>query len=163
MTPSVELRDVLILLTTAILVVSIFRHLRTSAVLGYLVAGALVGPHGLGLLQAQGVTVLAEFGVVFLLFAIGLELSLERLASLRRYLGLGASEVVVTTLVLWAAIRATGIKTSPSLILASGLRSPLPPSYCRCWSSAGRWAPARDEPPLAYSCCRIWPSFRFSP
>lgn len=118
----VELRDVLIILIAAVVVVSVFRRLRASAVLGYLVAGAIIGPQGLGLLSAEGITtVLAEFGVVFLLFAIGLELSIERLKSLRRFLGLGAVQVVATTLVLWAALVAMDQNTSAALILASGL------------------------------------------
>jgi monovalent cation:H+ antiporter-2, CPA2 family len=121
MSQSIELRDVLIILIAAIIVVSLFRRLRASAVLGYLVAGALVGPHGLGLVGGQGVTsVLAEFGVVFLLFAIGLELSIERLASLRRYLSLGAAQVFTTTLVFWGALSAFGLENGAALIIASG-------------------------------------------
>jgi CPA2 family monovalent cation:H+ antiporter-2 len=73
------------------------------------------------LVATEGVTgILAEFGVVFLLFAIGLELSFERLASLRRYLALGAAQIVATTLVLWALVAALGIEIRAALILASG-------------------------------------------
>jgi CPA2 family monovalent cation:H+ antiporter-2 len=122
MTPSVPLRDVLIILIAAIAVVSVFRRLQASAVLGYLVAGALIGPSGLNLLEDAGAaSVLAQFGVVFLLFSIGLELSVERLAALRRYVfGLGATQVVATTLVFWAGLRIIGLGTGEALILGAG-------------------------------------------
>jgi CPA2 family monovalent cation:H+ antiporter-2 len=120
---SVQLRDFLIILIAAVAVVSIFRRLRASAVLGYLVSGALIGPNGLGFLQDLGtIAILAQFGVIFLLFSIGLELSLERLAALRRYVfGLGAAQVVGTSLLFWATLRAIGLENSAALILGAGL------------------------------------------
>jgi monovalent cation:H+ antiporter-2, CPA2 family len=119
---SAQLADVLIVLIAAVAIVSLFRRLRGSAVLGYLIAGALIGPHGLDLLENAGATaVVAQFGVVFLLFAIGLELSVDRLLSLRRYVfGLGAGQVVVTTLLFWTALRWAGIESASALILATG-------------------------------------------
>ena len=66
---SEHLQDFLIILIAAVAVVSLFRRLRASAVLGYLVAGALIGPNGLALLQDVAATaVLGQLGVVFLLF-----------------------------------------------------------------------------------------------
>ncbi|MEM8744385.1 MAG: cation:proton antiporter, partial [Pseudomonadota bacterium] len=80
------LYDVLIFLVAAVLIVPALGRLKTSPVLGYLTAGILVGPHGLALIrESGGAHTLAEFGVVFLLFMIGLELSIERLRSLARY------------------------------------------------------------------------------
>ncbi len=92
------LYDVLIFLMAAVVVVPAFRRLRTSPVLGYLAAGILVGPHGLAVIRdSESAHTLAEFGVVFLLFMIGLEFSVERLRSLGRYVfGLGALQVTVT-------------------------------------------------------------------
>ena len=123
MPDSVQLRDVLVILLAAVVVVSVFRRLRASAVLGYLVAGALIGPHSLGLIRDVGATaILGQFGVVFLLFSIGLELSIERLVALRRYVfGLGATQVVVTTLIFWAVLRALGLDGGAALIVGSGL------------------------------------------
>jgi len=123
MPESVQLRDVLVILLAAVVVVSVFRRLRASAVLGYLVAGALIGPHGLGLIRDVGATaILGQFGLVFLLFSIGLELSIERLVALRRYVfGLGAAQVVVTTLIFWAVLRALGLDGGAALIVGSGL------------------------------------------
>src|SRR3990172_5140711 len=123
MPESVQLRDVLVILLAAVVVVSVFRRLRASAVLGYLVAGVLIGPHSLGLIRDVGATaILGQFGVVFLLFSIGLELSIERLVALRRYVfGLGAAQVLVTALVFWAVLRALGLDGGAALIVGSGL------------------------------------------
>ena len=120
---SEHLQDFLIILIAAVAVVSLFRRLRASAVLGYLVAGALIGPHGLALLQdVRATAVLGQFGVVFLLFSIGLELSIDRLVGLRRYaFGLGVAQVVVTALVLWFLLQALGLDRGAALIVGSGL------------------------------------------
>jgi CPA2 family monovalent cation:H+ antiporter-2 len=110
MTPHVEpgaYKDVVLFLATAGVVVPLFRRWKLSPILGFLGAGVLLGPFGLGALTSRApwlsvltignpdeVAQLAEFGVVFLLFMIGLELSWERLRSLRRYVfGLGAAQV----------------------------------------------------------------------
>ncbi len=121
--PSVHLKDLLIILAAAAIVVPLFRRLRASAVLGYLVAGTAIGPHALGLIRdTEAAEVLAQFGVVFLLFSIGLSLSLARLTALRRYVfGLGSAQVAVTGLVLWALLRLTGLTSSVALVLAGGL------------------------------------------
>jgi CPA2 family monovalent cation:H+ antiporter-2 len=121
-TESADLRDILVVLLAAVAVVPVFRRMGASAVLGYLVAGALVGPPGLDLVDIDGTAVLAQFGVVFLLFSIGLELSVERLSRLRRYVfGLGTAQVTVTTLLLWLALRALGVERGPALVLGGGL------------------------------------------
>jgi monovalent cation:H+ antiporter-2, CPA2 family len=123
MTESVHLRDLLIILLAAIAVVPLFRRLRASAVLGYLVAGALIGPFGLSLIADVGATsVLAQFGVVFLLFYLGLSLSTERLTALRRYVfGLGTAQVLATGLTLWGIFRLLGIDSAAALVLGGGL------------------------------------------
>jgi CPA2 family monovalent cation:H+ antiporter-2 len=123
MTPSADLRDLLIILLAAVAVVPLFRRLHASAVLGYLVAGTLIGPFGLGLIrEVGGVGVLAQFGVVFLLFSIGLSLSIERLTSLRRYVfGLGVAQVLVTSTALWAILRLLGLDSPAALVLGGGL------------------------------------------
>lgn len=111
--------DIVLFLATAGVVVPIFRRLGLSPVLAFLGAGVALGPHGLGALQEQflwlryftiknstSMAQLAEFGVVFLLFLIGLELSWERLWTMRRLVfGLGGSQVVLCT----AAIACTGL------------------------------------------------------
>ncbi len=91
----------LILLVAAVLGVVAFRMMHLPPMLGYLSVGILIGPHALGLASNSPAThTLAEFGVVFLMFSIGLEFSLPKLKSMRRNVfGLGMAQVVVTILV----------------------------------------------------------------
>ena len=93
---------VLALLAGAVLVVGIFRSLNLPPVLGYLMVGAAVGPHAMNLMaDASGARYLAEFGVVFLMFTIGLEFSLPRLFSMKRIVfGLGAFQVLASILLV---------------------------------------------------------------
>lgn len=117
------LRPTLIILAAAILVVPLFRRLRITPVLGYLLAGLLIGPHALGLIHdTHAVEALAEFGVVFLLFAIGLELSLDRLLAMRRHVfGMGTLQVVITGTVIYALARLAGLGTAEAFVLGGGL------------------------------------------
>jgi CPA2 family monovalent cation:H+ antiporter-2 len=88
----------LLLLGSAVLGVVVFRMLHLPPMLGYLAVGILIGPHALGLAADNGTThTLAEFGVVFLMFSIGLEFSLPKLLSMRRTVfGLGMAQVLLT-------------------------------------------------------------------
>ncbi|MGL3819726.1 cation:proton antiporter domain-containing protein [Sphingopyxis sp. R3-92] len=109
-----------ILLGVATLFVLIFRRLGLGAVLGYLVAGALVGPHGLGLVGGgESKLAFAEIGIAFLLFLVGLELHPRRLWQLRRAIfGLGLAQVVVTGVILTGLIFLTlGFSWQASLAL----------------------------------------------
>ncbi|WP_428679653.1 cation:proton antiporter [Sphingopyxis sp.] len=98
-----------ILLGVATLFVLIFRRLGLGAVLGYLIAGALVGPHGLGLVGGgESKLAFAEIGIAFLLFLVGLELHPRRLWEMRRAIfGLGLAQVVITGLILAGLILLT--------------------------------------------------------
>ncbi|MBC7666307.1 MAG: cation:proton antiporter, partial [Caulobacter sp.] len=91
---------ILLYLAAAIAGVVAFRMLKLPPVLGYLVAGVIIGPNALQLAHdTAGVRSLAEFGVVFLMFVIGLEFNLPKLRAMRTLVfGLGASQVVVTIL-----------------------------------------------------------------
>ncbi|UVA80069.1 monovalent cation:proton antiporter family protein [Pandoraea commovens] len=91
----------LVLLFAACVGVVLFRMLHLPPMLGYLSVGIVIGPHALGLAaDSQRVQYLAEFGVVFLMFSIGIEFSLPKLKSMRRVvLGLGVSQVLGTLLV----------------------------------------------------------------
>ena len=111
-----------ILLGVATLFVLIFRRLGLGAVLGYLIAGAIVGPHGLGLVGGgESKLAFAELGIAFLLFLVGLELSPRRLWDMRRAIfGLGMAQVVVAGLVLTGLIHLT-LGFSPAAALALGL------------------------------------------
>jgi CPA2 family monovalent cation:H+ antiporter-2 len=117
------LYDILVFLIAAVVIVPVFRHMRTSPILGYLAAGILVGPHGLALIQdTEAANSMAEFGVVFLLFMIGLELSVERLRALSRYVfGLGALQVVITAILIGCASWVLGASGEAALIIGGGL------------------------------------------
>jgi CPA2 family monovalent cation:H+ antiporter-2 len=92
------LQLVLLYLVAAVAGVVVFRSLKLPPMLGYLVAGVLIGPNALALAQdSAGVRYLAEFGVVFLMFVLGLEFNLPKLRSMRTLVfGLGLSQVVLT-------------------------------------------------------------------
>jgi CPA2 family monovalent cation:H+ antiporter-2 len=94
------LLDVLLLLTAAVAAVAVVRHFRIPAVLAYLAIGIALGPHGGHVLaENEQVGAFAEFGVVFLMFSIGLEFSLPRLHAMRTLVfGYGSAQLVLTTL-----------------------------------------------------------------
>jgi CPA2 family monovalent cation:H+ antiporter-2 len=94
--------EIMILLVTAVLVVTLFHRFRLPAVLAYLSIGIVVGPYGLAWIpENEDTRLLAEFGVVFLLFTVGLEFSLKQLNALRRaVLGLGGAQVGLTILLV---------------------------------------------------------------
>ena len=117
------LHDILYFLLAAVVIVPLARQLRSSPVLGYLAAGVVIGPSLLGLIEdTESTLILAEFGIVFLLFAIGLELSVERLKVLKRYVfGLGTTQVVVTAAVIALVLIALGLPTAAALVIGGGL------------------------------------------
>ncbi|MBI1208834.1 MAG: potassium transporter KefB [Azospirillum sp.] len=123
MHPSSVLDEFLVILAAACVVVPLFRRLRWSSMLGYLVAGMLIGPHGAAIIPDETATrVLGDFGVVFLLFAIGLELSITRLSVMRvTVFGLGSAQVAATAAAGWAVARALGLDNSQAAILGGGL------------------------------------------
>ena len=116
-------REALILLGASVAVILVLHRLRASPVLGYLVTGLVIGPHALGLFPDDGsIRVLAELGVVFLLFTIGLELSLERLRAMRRLVfGLGAAQVGLTGAVLGLIAWLAGLGGPAALIVGLAL------------------------------------------
>jgi len=115
--------QLLVFLLAPVIVVPLFRRLRSSPIVGYLVAGILIGPHALGLIVESELTgLLAELGVAFLLFAIGLELSLARLQVMRRLVfGLGGLQVVLTACVIGAAASLLGADLPAAVAIGSAL------------------------------------------
>lgn len=126
-----HLREIAIFLVAAGIMVPLLHRFRFSPVLGYLCIGAIVGPFGLGLLvdtlpwlrhfvitDLAGVQALAELGVIFLLFMIGLELSVDRLWDMRRLVfGLGSLQVVVTAVAIGLVAWGFGNTPAASMVL----------------------------------------------
>ena len=130
-----RLQELVVFLAAAGLVIPIGKRLKISPVLGFLLIGLAVGPHGLARLAEQhewlrhvlitdvaSVRPLAELGVVFLLFMIGLELSLERLWAMRRLVfGMGSAQIVVSGLFIGIIAWAFGNSVQAAVVLGSCL------------------------------------------
>ncbi|KAM7512012.1 hypothetical protein LguiB_010887 [Lonicera macranthoides] len=130
-----SLCDMLWLLLASVVFVPLFQKIpgaprgspeepEGSPVLGYLTAGILIGPYGLSIIRhVHGTKAIAEFGVVFLLFNIGLELSVERLSSMKKYVfGLGSAQVLVTAVVVGLVAHFICGQLGPAaLVIGNGL------------------------------------------
>ena len=114
---------ILVLLAAAVVVVVLCRLVRLPPILGYLIVGAAVGPHALGwVANDQGTRHVAEFGLVFLLFSVGLEFSLPRLNAMRRAVfGLGLAQVAVTTVAATLVVQLAGFGWQLGLVLGGAL------------------------------------------
>lgn len=117
------LPPVLILLATAVLAVVVFRLLRLPPMLGYLLAGVIIGPHALGwIAESDETRRLAGFGVVFLMFSIGLEFSLPKLVAMKRIVfGFGAAQVAISIIFVMAVAWVLGLGWHVGFILGSAL------------------------------------------
>lgn len=117
------LTDVAMFLLAAVVAVPLFKRLKLGSVLGYLAAGIAIGPWGFGLVtDVQRIFQVSEFGVVLLLFVIGLELQISRLRLLRNAVfGLGGAQVGLTTAVLAWLAYADGWSMTTSLVVGFGL------------------------------------------
>ena len=114
---------ILILLAASVVMVTVCRSIRLPPLLGYLVVGIALGPHALAVVQNdQATRGLAEFGIVFLLFSIGLEFSLPQLRTMRRAVfGLGFAEVTITTAAGIAAGHVLGFDWKAGIVLGGAL------------------------------------------
>ncbi|MBX9758423.1 MAG: cation:proton antiporter [Beijerinckiaceae bacterium] len=156
-----DYKEAILFLITAGIVVPVFHRLRISPVLGFIAAGVLLGPFGLGRLaetrpifdwvsisNIEQLSKVAELGVAFLLFMIGLELSFERLTRMRKLVfGLGAAQVAVTTLVIGEIAYLSGLSVKASVAVGAALAlsstaivMPVLAERKRLNSSAGRTA-----------------------
>jgi len=130
-----EYKDVVLFLATAGVIVPLFRRWRISPILGFLGAGVVLGPFGLGSMREtfpwlgyftvanpEEIAQLAEFGVVFLLFMIGLELSWERLRLMRRLVfGMGALQVTLCLAAIALAAMTLGLDIAPAVAIGAAL------------------------------------------
>lgn len=112
-----------VFLSAAVIAVPLAQRAGLGSVLGYLLAGIAIGPWGLGLIRdVQAIMHFAEFGVVLLLFLIGLELNPKKLWNLRGpILGLGGAQVVVTTAVLSSVAYLLGVSWQSALVIGMAL------------------------------------------
>ncbi|MDN3608869.1 glutathione-regulated potassium-efflux system protein KefB [Vibrio ostreicida] len=117
------LQSSVIFLTAAVVAVPLAQRMGLGSVLGYLLAGVAIGPWGLGLISdVEAILHFAEFGVVLLLFLIGLELNPKKLLQMKGpILGLGGAQVVITTAVLSSLANLAGISWQTSLVIGMGL------------------------------------------
>jgi monovalent cation:H+ antiporter-2, CPA2 family len=117
------LRLILMLLAAAVCVVVVCRLVRLPAILGYLVVGIAMGPHALGWVpDDEHVRELAEFGIVFLMFSIGLEFSLPQLRTMRRAVfGLGVAQVALTTVAAIVVMPLLGSHWRTGLLLGGAI------------------------------------------
>ncbi len=113
------LNDTLVLLAAAVATVALFQRLNLPPILGYLCVGVILGPHGLALIaDTEHTRGFAEFGVVFLLFTIGLEFSLPLLIRMRgAVLGLGGSQVLLTTVATTLVALYFGLELESAIVL----------------------------------------------
>jgi len=116
-----HLTQILLLLGVAVAVVVIFQRLHIPTSLGYLLVGLILGPHTIGpTVYVPEFEALAEFGVVFLLFTIGLNFSLPELHALRhRVLGLGTGQVVFTTAAVGVAVWLAGLTAAAAFVIGA--------------------------------------------
>ncbi|MDH4180633.1 MAG: cation:proton antiporter [Betaproteobacteria bacterium] len=114
---------ILVLLGAAVVVVVACRLARLPPILGYLLVGLAVGPHALGWVEdTRSTRYLAEFGIVFLMFSLGLEFSLAQLRALRRAVfGLGFAQVALTTLAAAIALPLAGLDWKAGVVLGGAL------------------------------------------
>lgn len=133
--PVVEYSETLLFLATAGVVAPLFRRLRINSVLGFILAGVILGPYMLGALAVRGlwpawlslskysdISHLAELGVVFLLFMIGLELSFERLSRMKRFVfGLGSTQVIGSAALIGSAAWLAGVGVGASAVIGGAL------------------------------------------
>jgi glutathione-regulated potassium-efflux system ancillary protein KefC/glutathione-regulated potassium-efflux system protein KefB len=119
----ISLAQTAILLAAAVLAVSLFRFARLSSILGYLAAGLAIGPFGLNLIgDVERIMRFSEFGIVLLLFIIGLELQPTRLWVMRRVVfGLGAAQVALCAALLAAGARMLGQAPVAAAVIGFGL------------------------------------------
>ncbi|VVM94865.1 cation:proton antiporter [Pseudomonas fluorescens] len=115
--------NLLIILASSLVVIALFQRLRLPPVLGYLCVGLMIGPTAFNWVnESEELPDLAELGVVFLLFSLGLEFSLTKMLALRDVVfRLGGLQVLVTAILLGGVLMLLGMSATPALLLGAGL------------------------------------------
>ncbi len=116
------LGQLLILLAFSVLVVTVFRRMKLPPIVGYLAVGMLLGPEALSLAGSETTRVLAEYGVVFLVFTLGLEFSYPRMLAMRwEVFGLGGAQVLLTTALIASTSWLLGAPLLVAIVLGGAL------------------------------------------
>ncbi len=115
--------SILILLGVAVVLVALFRYLRLPQILAYLCAGIVVGPYGMAWIpDLEGTRYIAEFGLVFLMFTVGLEFSLPKLMAMKNVVfGLGGAQVIISCLVFGFAAWLLGVSAKSAIVIGGML------------------------------------------
>lgn len=115
--------SILILLGVAVVLVALFRYLRLPQILAYLCAGIVVGPYGMGWIpDLEGTRYIAEFGLVFLMFTVGLEFSLPKLIAMKNVVfGLGGAQVFISCFVFGLAAWLLGVSAKGAIVIGGML------------------------------------------
>ncbi|MDV0443025.1 cation:proton antiporter [Methanorbis rubei] len=110
--------SVVVVLACAIAVLFVGRRLRMPFIIGYFITGIIVGPAGLGLVTEEQVSLLAELGVILLMFTIGLEMSLKSLLSMKKIVLVGGTlQLVLTTAAVWAVMVSVGFDSNVAIFI----------------------------------------------
>jgi glutathione-regulated potassium-efflux system protein KefB len=155
----------ILLLVVAVVAVPLAKRMGLGSILGYVAAGAVIGPSGAGLIEnVESIGQLAEFGVVFLLFIIGLELQPSRLWTMRKSIfGLGSIQFLATAIVLTGLGLLAGLTLGLAVLIAGALpfrQRRLPSNYL---ARKNYWSRAPAGRPFPSCCFRTWPSFPYWP
>lgn len=114
---------IVVLLSAAVIAVPLFKQLGLGSILGYLAAGATVGPWGLGLAtEVEQLRHISEFGIVFLLFIIGLELHPQKLWAMRGHVfGIGSAQIMITMVMVGIYLQLRGHDAQVAYLLGAGI------------------------------------------
>ena len=157
------LSQILILLAGSVLVLSLVRRFRLPPILGYLLVGMVLGPHALGLAPTRSRSrTLAEIGVVFLVFTLGLEFSFARMVAMKaEVLGVGGLQMLLTTAAIGGVAWALGARSRarPSWSAARS-RCRRPRSCCGSSATSSNSTARTRGSPSASCCSRTWRSRR---
>ncbi|MEC9314385.1 MAG: monovalent cation:proton antiporter-2 (CPA2) family protein, partial [Pseudomonadota bacterium] len=115
--------DILALLLATVVIIPFFHKIRLGAILGYLTAGVVLGPWGFGVItEVEDIRHLAEFGVIFLLFLLGIELKPDKLWQMRKMvIGLGLGQVLITAGLIYGIAIWFGVSNQSAIIVGFGL------------------------------------------